>query len=84
MQAEVNKDRDEYYHILNEEIGDFELRLDQDIDLMHQIVGAIIKLDEKYELERSENNKRINRRLKRKFIAKLKELGAKDLADSLM
>ena len=84
MQAELNKDRDEYFHIFNEETGEFELRLDQDVDLMHQIVGAIIKLDEKYELERSENNKRINRRLKRKFIATLKELGAKDLADSLM
>ena len=84
MQAELNKDSHEYYHILNEETGQFELRLDQDIDLMHQIVGAIIKLDEKFELERSKNIKRINRRLKRKFIAKLKELGAKDLADLLM
>ena len=43
MQAELNKDRDEYYHIFNEETGEFELRLDQDIDLMHRIVGAIIK-----------------------------------------
>ena len=84
MQTELNKDRDEYYHIFNKETGEFELRLDQDIDLMHQIVGAIIKLDEKYEIERTENNKRINRRLKKKFIAKLRELGADDLADSLM
>ena len=82
MQAELNKDKDEYYHIFNEETGEFEVKLDQDIDLMHQIVGAIIKIDEKYELERSENNKRINRRIKRKFIAKLNKLGVKDLADS--
>ena len=82
MQSELNKDRDEYYHIFNKETGEFELRLDQDIDLMHQIVGAIIKLDEKYKMERSENNRRINKRLKKKFIAKLRELGAEDFGSS--
>ena len=50
MHTELNKDSNEYYHTFNEETGKFELRLDQDIDLMHQIVGAMIKLDEKNKL----------------------------------
>ena len=83
MQSDLNKDWDEYYYKFNEDTNEFELRLDQDIDLMHQIVGAIIKLDKKMETETSANNRRINRRLKKKFIAHLRQLGANDLADSL-
>ena len=53
IQGNLNQDRDNYYHIFNEETDKFELRFDQDVKLIQQIVSAILKLDDKIELDRN-------------------------------
>ena len=83
VQANLNQDRDDYYYTFNEETNEFELRLDQDIELIQQIVSAILKLDDKVELETSASERRKMSNTKNKFIVYLKKLGANTLADAL-
>ena len=84
IQGNLNQDRDDYYYIFNEETDEFELRFDQDVKLIQQVVPAILKLDDKIELERnSASDRRRMYNIKNRFIEHLRKLGANTLADAL-
>ena len=84
IQGNLKQDGDDYYYIFNEETDEFELRFDQDVKLIQQIVSAILKLDDKIEIERnSASDRRKMCNIKNKFIDHLRKIHANTLADAL-
>ena len=72
IQNRLNKDNDDYYYVFNEDTQEFELRLEQDLQLIHDIVAAILKLSDKTE---NTNTPAVDRRgmssLRQKFLRHL-------------
>ena len=49
IHQKLNRDSDEYYYVFNDETDEYELRKEHSgSQIMHKIVAAILKLDEKY------------------------------------
>ena len=49
IQQKLKRDSDEYYYVFNDETDEYELRKEQSGSrIIHKIVAAILKLDEKY------------------------------------
>ena len=84
IQEKINEDGDNYYYIFNKETNEFELRFEQDTEIIYQIVAEILKLDNKIVLEDgSPSRRRETYKVKNKFINHLRKMGADTLADSL-
>ena len=81
--ADLNKEGDENYYTFNEETKEFEIRIDQDHQLIRQVVAAVIKLDSKIENPRTAaSDRRRMYGIRNKLVAHLTKLGADELADS--
>ena len=79
-----NKDRDDYYYKFNEKTEEFEIRLDEEHELISLIVSAIYKLDSKIDNPSTAPSDRCRMySIRSKFIAHLRKLGATELADNL-
>ena len=81
--ADLNKGGDENYYTFNEETEEFEIRIDQNHQLIRQVVAAVIKLDSKIENSRTvASDRRSMYGIRNKFVAHLRKLGADELADT--
>ena len=82
IQGNLNQNRDDYYYAFNEDTQEFELRLEQNRQIVEQIVSAVLKLNNKVE---SKSTSAADRRgmvnVRDKFIRHLRKLGAHTLAD---
>ena len=82
--ADLIKEGDANYYTFNEETKEFEIRIDQDHQLIRQVVAAVIKLDSKIENPRTTSLDRQHMySIRNKFVAHLGKLDANELADSL-
>ena len=81
--VDLNKEGDENYYTFIEETEEFEIRIDQDHQLIRQFVAAVVKLDSKIENPRTAaSDRRRMYSIRNKFVAHLRKLGADELADS--
>ena len=82
--TELNSEWDDNYYIFNNETEEFEIRIDQDHELMTQIVYAIYKLDAKIDNpSTAASDRRRMYGIRNKFVNHLRKLGAHKLADHL-
>ena len=82
--TELNSERDDNYYIFNDETEEFEIRIDQDHELITQIVSAIYKLDAKIDNpSTAASDRRCMYSIRNKFVNHLRKLGAHKLADNL-
>ena len=49
IQNNLNQGNDEYYYFFNEDTQEFELRLEEDVQLIYDIVAIVLKLTDKIE-----------------------------------
>ena len=80
---DLNKEGDENYYTFNEETKEFEIRIDQDHQLIRKVVAAVIKLDSNIESPRTAaSDRRRMYGIRNRFVAHLRKLGADELADT--
>ena len=85
IQRNLNQNNDEYYYVFNDDTQEFELRLEQDVQLIHDIVAAILKLNDRIEsISTSAVDRRGMTSIREKFLRHLRKLGANTLADNLI
>ena len=84
IQQKLNRDSDEYYYGFNDETDEYELRKEHSgSQIIHKVVAAILKLDEKYKNTSTRSERKKITEIKNAFIEYLKRVGAYTLADSL-
>ena len=84
MQNKLNLESDKYYFDFNEDTQEYELRLIENDELMHDIVAIVLKLTDKIEnVNTSETEKLESMIAKETFLRYLRNKGATELADSL-
>ena len=84
MQNDLNLESDKYYFDFNEDSQEYELRLIENDQLMHDIVAIVLKLTKKIENVNTSQTERLESMIaKEKFLRYLRNKGATELADSL-
>ena len=84
MQNKLNLESDKYYFDFNEDTQEYELRLIENDELMHDLVAIVLKLTNKIENVNTSQTERLESMIaKKKFLRYLRNKGATELADGL-
>ena len=84
MQNKLNLESDKYYFDFNEDTQEYELRLIENDELMHDLVAIVLKLTNKIENLNTSQTERLESMIaKKKFLRYLRNKGATELADGL-
>ena len=84
MQNKLNLESDKYYVDFNEDTQEYELRLIEEDQLMHDIVAIVLKLTNKIKDVNTSQTESLESMIgKEKLLRYLKKKGATELADGL-